>query len=85
MSSVVLRVVTGQHEVCNPEKERLAIVGYHKQWTRNGERRVIRSSYIIAHAAMMVLTALYAVCLVKSFIARRSWTTRGTMPCGRTS
>ena len=71
MGSVVLSMITGQLRVRNPEKEHLAIVGYHKLWTRNGERRVVRSSYIIAHAAMMVLTKFYAVCLVKSIVARR--------------
>lgn len=64
-------MITGQHRERNPEKEHLAIVGYHKLLTRNGEESVARSSYIITHAAMMELTKLCAVCLVKSIVARR--------------
>lgn len=69
--SVVLWVISGQHGVRNLEKEHVAIVENHKLWTRNDERRALRSSYIIAQGAMALLTKLSAVCLVKSVVARR--------------
>ena len=53
-----------------PREDHLAIVGCYKLWTRNGEGRIVNSSDLIAHAAMMLLTKLCAVCLVDSTVAR---------------